>query len=58
MSKAVSVSDVLAVQRELSYVTQEIEGKKATLQYYDQHASLSTVNVRFKILRFQLIFQR
>ena len=45
MASADDVKDVLAVQRELSSVTQQLEAKKATMARLGKRAALSTVAV-------------
>ena len=45
MASADDVKDVLAVQRELSSVTQQLEAKKATMARLGKKAALSTIAV-------------
>lgn len=47
LKKANSVNDMLAIERELSNIREEIEAKQGRLQYLQSQVSMSSVNIQF-----------
>ena len=56
LNKAVEVEDILAVQRELTRVSEEIERIKGRMQYLERTAAMSLIDIRLEQSRLEVSF--